>query len=279
VKQLYVVNEHLDVVLEDNDKTHIYIDGVQFIQCMRLVLNIPLTDNPVEVTSIDDAKDSYGTAFHGHGIEPPVHDIYLDSQTEFQGHCSNIQAWIEHDYNPRLLHSSIAFPLLKALARAGDDKARRVLDGELETRIKEGSASTRVAILETCGELLNHDLYMELLDEVPEHHRAHIWFNTGYSLQVMGNLQSAIIAYRNAIVIKPDYAQAWYNLGSALEDTGDAEGAIEADRRALIAYRKTATNKANTADAWDDLRCLYARLKARRHYLLTFSLDPEDDLD
>ncbi len=34
---------------------------------------------------------------------------------EFFAHCSNLEAWINNDYNPHLLHSNLSVPLLKEL--------------------------------------------------------------------------------------------------------------------------------------------------------------------
>nr|MDO8117051.1 hypothetical protein [Candidatus Sigynarchaeota archaeon] len=76
------------------------------------------------------------------------------------------QAWAEHDYDTRLLHSNIAFPLLKELASAGDDKAARVIDAEIESRIREGNTTTKIAIIESFGDRLrNPELLASLLDD------------------------------------------------------------------------------------------------------------------
>jgi len=40
----------------------------------------------------------------------------IKPREEFWGHCSNLQAWIEFDYHPELLHSSLTIPILKRLA-------------------------------------------------------------------------------------------------------------------------------------------------------------------
>jgi tetratricopeptide (TPR) repeat protein len=40
--------------------------------------------------------------------------------------------------------------------------------------------------------------------------------------------EGAIIAYRNAIELKPDYAEAALNLGVVLQDSGDLDGAMRA---------------------------------------------------
>ena len=55
-------------------------------------------------------------------------------ETEFWGHCSNLQVWVENDYNTRLLHRNLAFPLLKRLTELGDPKAKRVFKEEIAQR-------------------------------------------------------------------------------------------------------------------------------------------------
>ncbi len=159
----FVVNEHLDVVLEDDGKTHVYVDGKRFIQCMRLILTIPLVVIPAEPESIDEAKLLYGTVLEGKGFEPDMRNVVVEPEVEFVGHCSNLQAWCEHDYDPRLLHSNISFPLLRALSTAGDQKASRVLKASIDERIKEGSSVTRLAIIESCEDLLSDDHLRELV--------------------------------------------------------------------------------------------------------------------
>ena len=50
----------------------------------------------------------------------------ITPEQEFWGHRSNIQAWVECEYDTRLLHSNLSFPLLKALSDAGDPKAKAI---------------------------------------------------------------------------------------------------------------------------------------------------------
>lgn len=47
------------------------------------------------------------------------------------------------------------------------------------------------------------------------------------------NLDSAIVHYRRAVAILPDYYLAWNNLGLALQNTDDADGAMHAFERVL----------------------------------------------
>ena len=59
-------------------------------------------------------------------------------------------------------------------------------------------------------------------------------FTYGFALQAQGKLDDAIGAYREAIRLKPDYAEAFYNLGSVLNELGrfdEADQALDEARR------------------------------------------------
>ena len=51
----------------------------------------------------------------------------VDSDTMFWNYCDYIKAWVDHDYDTRLLLKNDAFPLLKALYEAGDTNAMRCI--------------------------------------------------------------------------------------------------------------------------------------------------------
>ena len=55
----------------------------------------------------------------------------------------------------------------------------------------------------------------------------------GVTLQGQGKLEEAIEAYKKAILIKPDYAEAYFNIGVALQDKGNLEEAIQAYNSAI----------------------------------------------
>jgi hypothetical protein len=83
------------------------------------------------------------------------HDI--TPEQEFWGHCSNIQAWVKFDYDTRILHRNLAFPLLRALATAGDPKAIKVFKKEIALRLESGYPSVVLYLL--------NQRYLEYLDE------------------------------------------------------------------------------------------------------------------
>jgi len=65
----------------------------------------------------------------------------ITPEQEFWGHCSNIQAWVEHDYDTRILMSNIAFPLLRELTRSGDPLASKIFKEEIALRLESGYPS------------------------------------------------------------------------------------------------------------------------------------------
>jgi len=143
------INEYITLKLE-NGRTYIYVDGKKFIQCIRLILNIPKSDIPLydKVDSIDEAAKLYSNhVFQNRiiggrmGAHVPNQSHKITAEQEFWGHCSNIQAWVEHNYDTRVLMSNISFPLLRELTMAGDPLARKVFKEEIALRLESGYPS------------------------------------------------------------------------------------------------------------------------------------------
>jgi len=133
----FMVNEFLTVKLVGED-TIIYVNDESFALCKRLLINVPterIRDTD-ELDSIDEAADKLGwdgdsqINININGIE-----YNLSPETEFWGHCSNLQAWHEHNYDTRLLHSNLAFRLLKKLAEIGDPLAKKIFKEEIVERL------------------------------------------------------------------------------------------------------------------------------------------------
>jgi len=131
----FIINDFLTLKLEEG-KTNIYVNGELFEQCKFLMLNIPVeeTEKFDEIDSIDEVADLLGWREEGQeGIEYEIRP-----ETEFWGHCSNLQAWYENNYDTRLLHSNLTFPLLKHLTHCGDPLAKKVFKEEIAKRIESG---------------------------------------------------------------------------------------------------------------------------------------------
>ena len=150
----YKINEFLSLKLEGG-KTQIYVKGRMFLQCKRLVLDISKKDIPMydEINSIDEAAYIYGKHLYKNKIvEGPSARVLQEYRVitpdqEFWGHCSNLQMWYENEYDTRLLHSNLAFVLLKALVDAGDPIAKGVFKTEVAERFGSGYPNTIISII------------------------------------------------------------------------------------------------------------------------------------
>ena len=141
LENVYILNDHLKLKYE-NGRTNIYIDDHHFHHCKYLLLNIP--EDEIEdfddIKSIDDAGERLSHELHGKlsGIDP---------KQEFIAHCSNLQAWVENDYNTQILHRTLAFPILKKLVEVGDPKAKRVYKEEIAYRLEANEMNVVVYLI------------------------------------------------------------------------------------------------------------------------------------
>ncbi len=188
----FKVNKYILLRLEGK-YTVIYVNGKRFNYCKGLFIFIP--EKNVEkydgIRSIDEVSEVYDDYLinnnmykeeNGKFYHSP-YSYYIPPETEFWGHCSNLQAWVEHDYDTRLLHSNLAFPLLKALSKAGDPIAEKVFKEEIAKRISSGYCPTIIYLilegyfffltieeflcaLDNCREKIDYLEYIKLIYEV-----------------------------------------------------------------------------------------------------------------
>lgn len=131
----FKINEYITLRLERN-QTVIYIKNERFNQCKKILFINPQNNEKQKfIDSIDEAIETLSST-------PPIdyssRDFYITPEMEFRAHCSNLQAWAENDYDTRLLHSNLAFPLLKKLVELGDMKAFNVFKEEIARRFLSG---------------------------------------------------------------------------------------------------------------------------------------------
>jgi len=165
----FIINEFMSLKLEE-DITMIYVAKKPFIQCKFLLLEISIEETTIldEMESIDQVAQELNRSLE------PLDDFTrvdkLPPETEFWGHCSNLQAWYENNYNTKLLHSNISFPLLKELTEAGDHLARKVFKDEIAKRYDTGIESVRT-FLEKGGYLkfLTKEEFYSLIDSNAEY--------------------------------------------------------------------------------------------------------------
>ena len=153
----FIVNEYVTLKLEDG-KTNIYVKGQLFNQCKFLLLNIPVDKISTfeEIDSIDVAAERLDNSLEGAIMEEG--DISIPHETEFWGHCSNLQVWAETNYDTRLLHRTIAFPLLKRLSELGDSVAEVRFKEEVVKRFRSGNLTVINFLIESkCLEVLQNE--------------------------------------------------------------------------------------------------------------------------
>lgn len=131
-KNEFKINKFI-TVKQENNKVNIYVKNEKFSQCKYLLMNIPINQIQEfdEIDSIDEAAELLDHSLEGD-------DSQLSIEMEFWGHCSNLQAWAENNYDTRLLHSNLAFPLLKELYELGDPQAKKAFKEEIAKRLTCG---------------------------------------------------------------------------------------------------------------------------------------------
>ncbi|MFX1501535.1 MAG: Rab family GTPase [Promethearchaeota archaeon] len=134
----FKVNNYLTLRLENN-RTNIYVGRKLFNQCKYLLLNLAKDrfEDYDEFESIDEASEKLDDSMHGLSYQK----YYISPEVEFWGHCSNLQAWYENNYNTRLLHRNLSFSLLEALMKVGDPLAKKVFKEEIAERLESGYPS------------------------------------------------------------------------------------------------------------------------------------------
>ena len=91
-------------------------------------------------------------------------------------------------------------------------------------------------------------LFREALRLKPDYAEAHN--NLGIALQEQGQLAAAVAQYQEAIRLKPDYAEAHNNLGNALQEQGQLAAAVTQYQEALRLKPDYAEAHWNRALTW-----------------------------
>jgi hypothetical protein len=138
----FIVNKYVKLRLVGKE-TIIYVGNKEFRKCKFLLLNIPFKDFGTfdEIDSIDKIAKRLDKSLETDSIKIPP-------KVEFWGHCSNLQIWAEFGYDSRLLHSNLAFPLLKELVKYGDRQAKEVFKNEIFKRFTSGFSTTQLYLIE-----------------------------------------------------------------------------------------------------------------------------------
>ena len=139
----FVINKFLKLKLK-NGETHLFVNDKKFIQCKYIALKKYSSNNEnlilhEEDITIDDQVNNLDQSLELADDEELKN--LIPPETEFWAHCSNLQAWYENDYNTNILHSNLAFPLLRKLTAVGDKKAASIFKTEIKRRFRSGNLS------------------------------------------------------------------------------------------------------------------------------------------
>ncbi|TFG22761.1 MAG: leucine-rich repeat domain-containing protein [Promethearchaeota archaeon] len=137
----FKVNEYITLKLE-NGKTKIYVynpkkgDYEYFIQCLYVLLRKTINELEDFIENIDSVDEMAENLEHATRKNTKL--LAIPDETRFWVHCSNLQVWVENAYDTRLIHSNLAFPLLKKLTEVGDPLAMKIFKEEIAKRFSTG---------------------------------------------------------------------------------------------------------------------------------------------
>ncbi|MBD3341937.1 MAG: hypothetical protein GF353_22740 [Candidatus Lokiarchaeota archaeon] len=148
---VYKINGFIEIRLYAPRRVELFVNGKRFAQCRFLLLNVDITNVDIaseakQIHSIDEAEKFFANRYPDQKeFEKYSRKIaaQISPKEIFWAHASNIQVWAEHDYDTKLLHRTLAFPLLRELTIAGDPIAKRVFKREIARRFENGDSTVR----------------------------------------------------------------------------------------------------------------------------------------
>jgi len=241
VTEDFKINDFLNVKFEEG-KTNIYVGKKYFSHCKYLLLNIPINEpnltDPLQ--SIDEAAEKLNRT-----LEYYPHPHLIPPETEFWGHCSNLQVWAENEYDTRLCHRNIAFPLLEQLTQVGDPIARRVFKKEIIERYMSNHIAIKMYLIDAGFIVyLNSEELIYILEDcrenLPPSYYDYIkkivsleWNYIALSYKWNGQSIKAFKLYNEILKLFPNDFETLVNLGKWLCEKKKYQKAIKIYIRAV----------------------------------------------
>jgi hypothetical protein len=150
------------IYLFSEDRVILTFDGFEILTCVFIAVNIQ--GNPEKNNNLRSIDELVARP-EARLVERDSLRGLLSPEEQLFAHASNLQAWIEHDYDTHLLSSQVSFKLLYELSESGDDRARRILDATIEERIVDGISSTRIALVENLHHYFASNHWDKLLND------------------------------------------------------------------------------------------------------------------
>lgn len=197
----------------------------------------------------------------------------VNTETKFWIHCYYIKAWIDHDYDTRLLQMDEAFPILNELYKADEPKAREIFKSEISKRFLSGyfpvisyiicmgylqffKFEEILLLLEKCLKIVGFRNFSALKAQFFRFLR-----DTGFNYFYNGRFNKSINYLMNALKINPSDVETIKQLGIAYLKKGNYNVA-----RTFLLYVLDSPNsddiftKTYIREAWCNLGELYNRL-------------------
>ncbi len=165
----FKVNKFITLRLEDGN-SNIYVNNKLFKECKYILVKSKV-ENLIEISKIKSVDELAEFSVDviaeklNHVLEhDEIEEIDIPAEVRFWAHCSNLQTWAENNYNTKLIHSNLSFPLLKKLVGVGDLKAKKVFKEEIIKRFLNGTKGVQEFLLrQGYVELINNEEKNSLL--------------------------------------------------------------------------------------------------------------------
>ena len=227
----YVINEYLSLKFVEG-VSYIFVKDILFRACKFLLMNVPINESyPNEIiNSIDEAADKLDRSLEvlsDQGIQ------IISPETEFWGHCSNLQAWYEHGYDSCLLHSNLSFPLLKELCKVGDPQANRVFKEEIAKRLSSNYIPVvHYLLLENYLDFLTKEELMTVFADL-NHQDEELLNYIGTYFYKANHYEEAFKVYTNIYKKNNANREAILSLGNIYLSRKDNHNAVKMYEKAL----------------------------------------------
>ena len=233
----YKINEFITCKFQDGYRTNIFVNGEHFDHCKFLLIIDPqeheLQD---DIDSIDEAAEILSKKLE---TEVTLEDLDISHEEEFWAHCSNLQAWAEYGYDTRLLHSNLAFPLLKKLTEVGDPQAKKIFKDEVAYRFSSQFIPVIIFLIdgyyldsftEEEKDLLFDELIQNLNNpnsKLYQYNEPKMFHNLGNSFRYKQIYRMAQTFLKKAFELDNTNLDALNDLGISYEQNGEYEKSIE----------------------------------------------------
>jgi tetratricopeptide (TPR) repeat protein len=158
----YQVNDYISLKLFGSHSV-IFVCDEYYASCYKVLLTIPVEKIEVyeDIDAIDEIIEQYNKD------KPPKEDIDITPEEEFWGHCSNMQAWVDNEYDMRLIADNLGFGILKKMVEVCNQKALTRLKEEIIKRLRSSSSNVLTYLLreEFIAYLTAEDIFDGLLDD------------------------------------------------------------------------------------------------------------------